>query len=248
MHRSYIEHAQFNTDSVAITDPHEIHHFKDVVRISIGDPITLFNGEGAEAEGRVLSVQKKRIEVKILSHKSAGTQKGLSGIILACAVPKKTKFEWIVEKATELGADDIIPLNTARTEFHMTQERSERKMSRYKTIAVNAAKQCRRPTLPTIHPVSPLESVLDLIDNNTTAIIPCVFSERIALHQALSKHKQGEKVLILIGPEGDFTEGEVARAVEHSAIPVSLGETVLKVETAAISTLAFTRLYLGNET
>ena len=243
MHRSYIEHAQFNTEHISITDPDEIHHLKDVLRITAGDPITLFNGEGGEAEGKVLSVHKDRIDITILQCRSAADEKDARRILLACAIPKKTKFEWIIEKATELGADEIIPLNTARTEFHVTKDRSDRKSSRYKTVCINAAKQCRRPTLPKLHPITSFDSVLDMIDTETMAMIPCLFGNRVALKQALADHP-APKILILIGPEGDFTPEEAGRAVNRGAIPVSLGETILKVETAAVSVLAFARLYL----
>ncbi len=114
------------------------------------------------------------------------------------------------------------------------------------TVTVNAAKQCRRLTIPMVHPVTPFMDVIARIDAHTHAFIPCLIGQRKSLPDALSVGT-APHIMVLIGPEGDFTDEEVDAAIAHGAIPITLGPTTLKVETAAISTIAFITLYLNEK-
>lgn len=242
MHRSYAENISLNTNTILISNKQEIHHIKDVLRLKKNDRLQIFNGNGEEAEGEIAVIKKEHIEIKILSYHKIDQQKNHPYLILACAVPKHTKFEWIIEKATELGVNEIIPLQTQRTEFHLNQDRADKKHTRYHTVAVNASKQSKRFSIPHIHPITPFADTLNLINDQTCAIIPCLLGERKHLHHVMP-HVNTKKFIIFIGPEGDFTPEEVRDAVQRGAIPVTLGATVLKVETAALSALAFINLY-----
>jgi 16S rRNA (uracil1498-N3)-methyltransferase len=238
MHRAYAKQIPLDTDVIVIHDTQEIHHLKDVLRLKKGSRLCVFNGQGQEAEGEILSITKDRVEIARLSFRQTDVGEGRPRIILACAVPKHTKFEWIIEKAVELGVDEVVPLKTARTEFHVTRDRAMRKNERYHTVAVNAAKQSKRLTVPVIHPFTEFSQALGLVNSETCALIPCLLGDRTGLARAVAQGS-AQRIIVFIGPEGDFTPEEVSAAIQAGAVAVSLGDTVLKVETAALSVLAF---------
>lgn len=125
MHRFYCPQSDFSTKEVVITDKNELHHLGDVLRLKKGDRIGLFNDKNQEASGTILSNNAQKVCVHISSVQKIKTQ--WPSIILACAVPHKGKFELIIEKTTELGVDEIIPLKTKRTEIVLNEERRIKK-------------------------------------------------------------------------------------------------------------------------
>ncbi len=237
MHRCYADISFAATDAIVIREKDEVHHLKDVMRLKKGDRFYVFNGRGEEAECELDSISSQAVSARILDIRREPRGNRFS-ITLACAIPKKTKFEWILEKATELGADEIIPLKTERTEIKLVPERSAKKDQRFQSIVLNAAKQSRRLWIPRLHPITGLKDVLDMIDAETSAFIPCLTDPRQPISAYLDPNSLKSKILILIGPEGDFTPAEVQAAIAAGAVPISLGKTVLRVETAAISVLS----------
>ena len=241
MHRFYCPEADFTSKRVSITDREELHHLRDVLRLKKHAPVYLFDGKGREASGNLLAVTSKKAEAEILSVHEVKREKPL--LILACALPKKSKFEFIIEKATELGADEIIPLKTQRTEMNLTRDRLVKKHLRYQTVAVNAAKQSRRGFIPLIHPIMNFPPALDLLTRTTGAVIPSLTGKRDNIFNVFKTFKTPEAVSFLIGPEGDFTPEEYAQAKEQGCLPVTLGPNVLKVETAAVCALSCANLF-----
>ncbi len=244
MHRFYVESANFSQPTIKITDRDEIHHIKDVLRLKKGDKVQVFNGASQEADVIIERLGEDALVVKV----GAVRQKPVGGvrIILACAPPKKGKFELIIEKATELGVSEIVPLQTKRTEVIFPQERMKGKLGRFDAVAVNAAKQSKRVDVPKIHPMMSLGDVLKQLDSNGIHVIPSLNGHSTHLRDVLLKADRSKLITIFIGPEGDFTPDEVAQAVKHGCVPVSLGKSVLKVETAAITTVALARFLLSD--
>ena len=251
MHRFYCPDTHFSKNSVTLNEKDEIHHLKNVLRLTTSDTLFLFNGTGGEAKGKVERITNQKIEIAILETSQKSPL--LPEITLACAIPKKTKFEWIVEKCVELGVSKVIPLETKRTQLNLSASGKEKKLKRYRTVAVNAAKQSQQAFLPKIEPVTGYkEAIQNAAQNPGTILIPSLVGERKELRAALEETKTEEQegrdsnpgtLTIFIGPEGDFTPEEYQLAFEHKAVPVSLGETILKVETAAIASLSFIRLF-----
>lgn len=241
MRRFFCPESSLDNPRVLITDPKELHHLRNVLRLKRGDTLTVFNNQGEEATGRIDNIQPAKVTVAIESVRKDIPD--LPVIVLACAIPKKSKFESIIEKATELGADEIIPLKTKRTEIGLTGERLARKAVRYQDVAVNAAKQSRRPRVPVIHPVTDFASALQSFSGETTVFIPSLIGERKNILEAFKAVPSPSRVAFLIGPEGDFTPEEYALARERGCVPVSLGKTVLKVETAALVAVACAQLW-----
>ncbi len=245
MHRAYIDLALQNTHDIFISDKTEIHHLKDVMRLKKGSRFAVFNGKGEAAECELVSISGQCINARILSAQQEPPHNRFH-ITLACAIPKKAKFEWILEKATELGADEIIPLKTERTEINLSSERSIKKDQRFQSVILNAVRQSRRLWIPKLHPITDFERSLLLIDEQSSAYIPCLIGERRALKDTFTPENLKPRIIIFIGPEGDFTESEVQSALAHGCIPVSLGKSILRVETAAIAVLATVQLLLNS--
>ncbi len=219
-------------EHISIQDEEEFHHLVHVLRLKPHDTFELGNGQGLVAKIEVLGISSHSLEGKVISSVSFP----LPGrkVILACAIPKKAKFETIIEKATELGIDEIIPLVTQRTEAAGKPAEWEKKNERFIKTAIEAMKQCRRPWLPVIKPMMRFERALETLGSipEASMFIPWLEGERKPLLEAL-KTASAKNTVFFIGPEGDFTPDEVKLAKTKGALPVSLGENVLKVDTAA---------------
>lgn len=236
MHRSYCQNSDLHQKIATITDKQELHHLKNVLRAKEGTKISLLNGTGQEAQGEIISITSKLAEIKILNCTTVELPK--PEIILACAIPKKSKFETIIEKATELGVSTIIPLKTKRTEISLSGDRLENKIARYQTIALNAAKQSKRSTVPEIMPISNLENTVEALKSDSIIFIPSLIGTTQNILDSFKHKKDPEKIAFLIGPEGDFTPEEYNFAHNNSCIAISLGKTILKVETAALCSIS----------
>ncbi len=244
MHRFYCPQADFASKVIQIVDSHEIHHIKDVLRLKKGDEACVFNGKGGEALTTIGEVGDNAVRLQVRSVRQKGKE-GKPRIILACAVPKKAKFEFILEKATELGVDVLIPLKTKRTEVIFTEDKQRTKQERFQKVVLNAAKQCGRADIPRISRMTPLAEALKGLDPQGLSVIPSLNGHNPPIREVLDLHQKPVSVTFLIGPEGDFTPDEVALAKEYGCIPVSLGPTVLKVDTAALAVLALANFYWG---
>lgn len=215
----------------------ESHHIIDVMRLGEGDPVTVFDGTGKEYNGRIESVKNKSVIINIEKTITPAAKPSVR-ISLVQVLIKKNKMDYVVEKATELGVCEIIPLETGRSVVRADEAGEGHKVERWRKIAIEAAKQCGRRDLPEIKRVSFFDDALKSFKDYDAVIMPCLFEGTVPLKNALSRIKDPKKILLLIGPEGDFTPGEIAAAEANGALLVSLGGLVLKSDTAAIATLA----------
>jgi 16S rRNA (uracil1498-N3)-methyltransferase len=236
MHRFYIPAENWNLDSLQL-DEAESHHALDVLRLKAGDRAVVFNGKGAEATVEIASVAKKSVGLRAVHHAKSAPLR--CQITLAQAVPKGKNMDLIVQKATELGAAAIAPLLSERTVTQFDGDDAARKREKWQAVAIEAAKQCGQNWLPTIHrAVSPR----DFFNANPRFDLTLIASlQPGALHfkKVLEEHLVAHKkmpatVLILVGPEGDFTPAEISLAISHGCRPTTLGPIVLRTETAAI--------------
>ncbi len=242
MHRFYQDINLEKNSSVTLTDASEVHHLKNVLRLTSGDPLQIFNG-AMEAQCEIQSIDSQGVKIKIVKVVHQESLKPV--IILACAIPKRGKFETIIEKTTELGVDEIIPLQTERTEIIIKPDRLPSKMARYEKVAINAAKQSRRATVPVIHPVTGFKDCIEELIQRSTVLMPSLSGEVKDLKSVLPGIDVDQNLSVLVGPEGDFTSSEYSHAHNAGCHPVSIGQTVLKVETAAIATVGFCRLFFN---
>lgn len=241
MHRFYSAHADFSLKKLTITDPDEIHHIKDVLRLKAGDQVAVFNGQ-QQANVVIEQMASSSVVGRVVDVEHQSAPLG-PAIVLACAVPKKAKFEFIIEKCTELGVDAIIPLRTKRSDVVFAAEKTAAKQQRFQKVAVNAAKQSGRIKVPAVRAMMPFKEALLSSAGQGLLLIPSLNGNPRPMLDVLSHVKNVTQVTIFIGPEGDFTAEEVALAVKEGAMPVSLGATVLKVDTAAIAAIALARFW-----
>jgi len=211
----------------------ELHHARDVMRLREGDQITVFDGTGMEYTGTIDKAGK--MEMTAMVTKSSETPGEKCRLTLLQAVPKASKMDLIIEKATELGVSRIVPVITSRTVMKISE--GGNKTQRWKKIAMVAAKQCGRSIFPEILPVSDFKDALSYLEGCELSLIPCLYDGNKPIKDAV-KGRKAASACVLIGPEGDFTAQEVRMAVDLRAIPVILGNEVLRSETAAITVLS----------
>lgn len=212
-------------------------HIVQVLRMKIGEPLQLTNGKGNLFTCEIADDNRKKCVV-VVKEKS-DIEKSQSAITIAISLIKNnSRFEWFLEKATEIGVTEIIPLVCERT------EKTAFKFERMKSILVSAMLQSQQCWLPVLHePVKYASFVADKSAGTEKYIAHC---EDESNKQSLANklNNQATNKLILIGPEGDFTKGEIDAALKNNFVPVSLGQTRLRTETAGI--VAATLLCMAN--
>jgi len=215
-----------------ILSPEESMHCTRVLRLQASDTVYLTDGKGTMCTGVITDSDPRGCRIHI-TDKQENYGARPYHLHVAVAPPKNMeRFEWFVEKATEVGIDIITPLICERSERkHCKTERSER-------IAIAAMKQCKRAQMPVINRAVSFPGFLESgILENTSAAIACVWTDRGRNPVKEWVHGAGNRILFLIGPEGDFSPQEIQEAIDAGCTPVDLGESVLRTETAALSTV-----------
>lgn len=235
MSRFYVPPENVN-DNLIFIDGQEAKHILNVMRLAEGDKVIVFDGTGKEYTGFIKDTKSKALTVEVISV-VVPKNESIPKITLAQAIPKKAKMDYIVEKATELGVNTIIPILSERTIVKFEKEKENAKTIRWKKIANAAAKQCGRSDVPTVEDVEKFYNVIDRIDKYDLSLMACLMEGTISFKEALSNFKNGN-IIVFIGPEGDFTPEEIEMAKETSCKFISLGKRVLKSDTAGIYALS----------
>lgn len=212
--------------AVATLSPEESHHLARVLRVQPGQEIVLFDGQGGVADAVIESVSKTAVEARIETRRTV--PKPVVELDLIQAVPKPDRWELVLQKAVELGATSIQPVLTQHTEFKPNPKKQER----WEKIVLNAAQQCEVRWLPTLNPLARFDAVIPSLKGYDLVLVGSLYEGTIPFRDVDFSEKK--RVALLIGPEGDFTEDEVAAAVGNGAVPVSFGDRILRTETAAI--------------
>jgi 16S rRNA (uracil1498-N3)-methyltransferase len=239
IHRFYLAPEEW-TSSEPTLGSEDSHHCTDVLRLQIGDRMTLFDGEGSVADAVLTEVHRKHCRVTIGERTITPPLK--CDITLAQAVPKGKNMDLILQKAVELGAATIVPLLTRRTVVRLDEEEGSRKQERWQQIALEACKQCGRNQVPRVtHPLT-LDAFLKQ-PREGLLLLASLQPGAITIKEALAKSPDHTAATVLVGPEGDFTPEESANALAAGATPITLGPMILRAETAAMYCLSV----LGHE-
>lgn len=215
----------------------EAKHLAQVLRIQPDQWITVFDGLGNFAEAKVLSVSKQRVDLMLGLAESQPAP--LPEITLAQAIPKGKNMDWIVQKAVELGVTKIQPLVTRHTIVSPGDEKAEK----WRRTALEACKQCAQFTIPVIEDPLPFAEWITKQDASDLKIIASLAENPRGFRETLTAHPHAESVTLLIGPEGDFSPDETTAALAAGFIPVTLGDLVLRVETATMFCLSAIRFH-----
>ena len=207
----------------------EAGHCLRVLRLTVGDEVTLTDGKGNFYKAVISAATNKRCQLKVIE--TIPQEKGWNGWLHVAMAPTKNmdRTEWFAEKATEIGFDELTFLNCRYS------ERKVIKTERIEKILVSAIKQSLKANKPVLNEMMDFNKFITQDFKGQKFICHCYEGEKKLLKEALVP---GEDALILIGPEGDFSEEEVGLAMEKGFIPVSLGENRLRVETAALYSCA----------
>lgn len=240
MHRFYISPDNWNPDALTLRDA-EAHHARDVLRMKHGDRAVLFNGRGREITAEIVDLAKNEVRLRKL-HESQ-TPPLRCRITLGQAIPKGKNMDLIVQKAVEIGAAEIAPLISERTIVDLDAKEAEQKREKWQQIAIEAAKQCGQNWLPAVRTPQKLKDFFSHAANVDLRLIGSLQPDAIHLKKRLNDctEQHGDRpkgVLMMVGPEGDFTPAELALAKSHGCLPITLGPIILRVETAAIYCLS----------
>ena len=240
MHRFYISPDRWNLDSLSL-DEAESHHAIDVLRIQAGERAVVFNGQGVEATVEVVSVGKRSLDLKRLQH--AKSPPLSCRITLAQAIPKGKNMDLIVQKATELGAAAIVPLLSERTVVQVDADDAARKQEKWQATVIEAAKQCGQNWLPVVFAPISTKEFFHEAQRYDLLLIASLQPDARHLKEVLAEQfsfsgTKPASVLILVGPEGDFTPAEISLAKSSGCRPITLGPIVLRTETAALYCLS----------
>lgn len=247
------------SETVEITGK-DANHLANSLRAKKGDQIVAIDKNGNAATLELTNFESEKIYAKLVSEITKAENFNVQ-VTLADCLPKQNKFDYIVEKATELGVDKLQPLISDRTIARPGNLRAKTKVERWSRIAKEAAEQCARDTLPKIGSIQDISDWLKEIEPNLVKfengkfngkgvlLLFCYEKEtEDNLAKVLRQYKkiEGEKnIVILIGPEGGFSEREVRSIRNLGGVSVSLGQTILKTDTAAISALAIVQYELN---
>lgn len=214
--------------------PEESAHLARVLRKKPGDEVRLFDGVDRSYRGLLDIVTPERVSGRILAELSS--IRAPYFLRLFQAIPKGDTFEWIIEKATELGVAEIVPLQSLRSVAKIPPARAAAKKIRWEKIARAASAQCGRADMPTILAPMEFDQALARLGAGETTLIAWEGEERNSLKSVLSAiDKKGRRPTnVMIGPEGGFDPFEVDRARARGAVPVTLGPRILRTETAGI--------------
>lgn len=220
-------------DNTVILKGEDRHHLLNVLRQGPGGEITVLNGKGEEYLVRITGVTTDQVNGVIIDKVERQTEPRVK-ITLVQSLPKADKFEWILQKNTELGVSRFQPVFTERSNIKLDQAGRERKLVRWNKIIREAAEQSGRQIVPILEPIRSWDEVISNFKGELK-LIPWENESTRSLKQVLEgQNGIPEQVMVLIGPEGGFSLQEVENARSRGAVPVTLGPRILRTETAGL--------------
>jgi|TARA_B110000259_G_scaffold113746_1_gene129682 16S rRNA (uracil1498-N3)-methyltransferase len=217
-------------------------HLSSALRLSVGQEITLFNGQGGEFAATLTTTAKSQVDVSIGDCREIDRESPLR-LHLAIAVSRGERMDWIVQKATELGVTEITPLFSERTEVKLNGERLEKKLRHWQQVSISACEQCQRNIVPTINDALTLDKWLSQSDGDSDQL-------KLVLHhrsdKTLAQHQTPTSVCLLVGPEGGLSDNEISRALDRGFAALTLGPRVMRTETAPLAAISIMQSLWGD--
>ena len=237
MHTFYVPPSQVRADIAAITDS-EHHHLRNVLRITTGETVRIIDGQGNVYTGEVRDTGTKNVlsEVRILNHEFHPSVP--PSMTLFQGLPKNDKMALILQKTTEIGITQIVPLHTE----YALQKPSRNRYERWHRVVISATKQSKRAWLPELCDPQTFQESLTQLDHFSLRLLlnpdPHQALHTQHIREVLRKTPQATTIALFVGPEGGFSDTEINAAIENGCVPVTFGTNILRTETAAIAAVA----------
>lgn len=222
--------------------PEAAHHASRVLRLRAGDAVQIFDGLGNALDAKIYEIKGKHVQLHELQTCMDDAESPLR-IVLAQAMSSSEKMDWVVQKATELGAAEIQPVQTQRSVAKLSGPRAEKRTAHWRGVTIAASEQCGRNVLPQVNPPLDLATWLEQVRDLPGSRFVLQPEGSTALHKQPAP--QGS-VTLLIGPEGGFGEDEVKMIHMAGFVPIRMGKRVLRTETAAIAGIAALQTLWGD--
>jgi len=246
MHHFFVspEHLQGDTTSFSGCLARQLSR---VLRLSPGDHIVLLDDSGRACEAELDAVVPERVTAHLVGVSEPQTEPSVE-LVLYQALPKGKKFDWILQKGTELGVSTFVPILTQRCVARGRTQDDEHKLARWRRILTEAAEQSGRAHLPKIVPTRSFVEACEPPPCRTLALMAGISDEATSLSRALSsaRNLRLREVRLFVGPEGGFAQSETSQAQHAGIVPVSLGPRVLRTETAGLVALSVVLYALGD--
>jgi 16S rRNA (uracil1498-N3)-methyltransferase len=228
MYTFYVPPTQITEEIATITGA-EQHHLRNVLRGKLGDTIRIIDGEGSVFLAQLCRIDVESTAAEILSRNFH--ERNTPSLTLFQGLPKNDKMKLILQKTTELGVTQIVPMPTERS----LQQPSENRRERWNRVILSATKQCGRVWIPELCEVQEFENCLSMLQRFALSLILWENERQQHIKAVLREKTKVESIAFLVGPEGGFTDKEVNAAIEKGCIPVTIGSNILRTETAAIA-------------
>ena len=238
--RVYVE-AALTGGTRGLVSGNAANHIARVLRLGVGDALTLFDGRGGEYASRIEGLRKDAVEVAVGEHVAIERESPLA-LTLAQGVSRGERMDWVMQKATELGVQRIVPLITKRSVVRLDPGQAQKKLQHWRGIIIASCEQCGRNRLPQLAAPRDLQEFLG--SEATTGAMRLLLSPIGSLR--IGAIKLVQKFTVLIGPEGGLAPEEAQAAIAQGFVGVQLGPRVLRTETAAIAALAALQQALGD--
>lgn len=237
MPRFYVEDCLKFDKTIQITGE-DVNHIKNVLRLHVGDEITVSDGHSKDYICNIMELSNDYVLADIVDIRMNAAELP-TRIVLFQGMPKSDKMEFIIQKATELGVAEIVPVMTKRTVVRLDPKKELKKIERYQSIAMSSAKQSQRGVIPVVKAFMTYEQALSYAKNMDMNIIPYENAEGISYaREVVSKAAHCKTLGIFIGPEGGFAKEEVDLAMGIGAKCITLGNRILRTETAGLAILS----------
>jgi 16S rRNA (uracil1498-N3)-methyltransferase len=210
------------------------HHAARVLRLNVGDPVIVFNGEGGESSAQVHAITKQRVSLRIGQWQAREAEAPVR-VTLIQGLSARERMDFTIQKAVELGVADIFPVETRRSVMRLAHERAERRVEHWQNLAISACEQCGRNRVPTVHPVS---SLPDWLGTHPPEQSEPRLILAAAARTRLRDLSASQGLVLAAGPEGGFTSEEIEMTAACGFTAIRLGPRVLRTETAALAALA----------
>ena len=241
MHRFYHSNP-LDLNQIIILDEFSSHHALRVMRVKVDDFLILFNGDGFEYRGRVSDINKKTVNIEILSKEKNNNESPIN-INLFQSISSNEKMDMVIQKATELGVSSIQPIFTSRSTVKLSLDRIKKRLIHWRQVSISACGQSGRSKIPTIKSPIGFDRFVEGITTNSLNLL---------LHPNNSKessnlpNKYSGDINIFIGPEGGFSQDEVLLLKKQNCINIQLGSRILRTETAPLAIIAILQYKYGD--